>query len=131
MPVRDWRAQWDAVRAAILARAAAERLPMAEVFPTFEIAPPATEDEVHAVERELGQPIPSSFRRVLRKFAARVDLEWEWPLAMPETLRGLSRGGCHWDLGELPALQRTHRQWIDGCFTARHWADSEKPPYLI
>lgn len=85
------------------------------------------------MEQTLGCAIPSSFRKVLLEYSARVRIEWALPEGVrpPETFRGVWSGECRWDLGSLPELHKTHRKWIDECFTGKQPPDWEKPPYLI
>jgi hypothetical protein len=85
------------------------------------------------MERTLGRAIPSSFRKVLLEYSARVCIEWALPDDMrpPEPFRDVWSGECRWDLKSLPELQNTHRKWIEGCFTGKQPPDWEKPSHLI
>jgi len=119
MPISAWRARWDALRRACEYRKATGRWAEgAGKPPRFEISPPATQREVAAIEKKLGCAIPSSFRKVLLEYSAKVCIEWALPdgTTMPEPFRQIWSGECRWDLATLPALQATHRDWIANCF---------------
>lgn len=134
MGMSRWRQQWAAIEESLLARGATGRWAKgASKPPRFEVDPPATEEEVSAIEGELGQKLPETMRRVLRGFAARVCIEWQLRDANrpPELFREIWAGECRWDLGSLPALQETHREWIEKCFTGKQPTDWTKSPYLI
>jgi hypothetical protein len=85
------------------------------------------------MERTLGCAIPSSFRKVLLEYSACARIEWTLPdgVRAPEPFREVWSGECRWDLRALPELHKTHRKWIDECFTGKQPPDWEKPPYLI
>ncbi len=130
----QWRQQWAMLQQALNARGATGRWAAgADKPPTFELDPPANEDEIRGIEVELGQAIPESMRHVLEQFASRVRIEWALPdeIRPPEVFREVWSGECRWDLRSLPALQATHREWIRTCFTGKQPPDWEKPPHLI
>ena len=119
MPTSAWRARWDALRRACEYRKATGRWAEgAGKPPRFEIAPPASERHVEAMEKKLGRPIPSSFRKVLLEYSAKVCIEWALPdgTTMPEPFRHIWSGECRWDLTTLSALETAHRDWIAECF---------------
>jgi hypothetical protein len=120
MGMLQWRQQWELLQRTLVARGATGRWAQgADKPPTFEIDPAATEDEVRTIEAELGQPLPPSLRRVIRQFSARVHIEWSLPEEVRplEVFREVWAGECRWDLKSMPALHRTHREWIEKCFT--------------
>jgi hypothetical protein len=134
MGISAWHSRWDALRKACEYRQATGRWAEgAGKPPRFEFAPPATEREVVAVEQTLGCAIPASFRKVLLEYSAHVCIEWALPdgVCPPDAFGGVWSGECRWDLRSLPELQKSHREWIDGCFTGKQPADWEKPQYLI
>lgn len=134
MAIEAWHSRWDALRSACEYRNASGRWAEgANKPPRFEIDPPATEREVVAVEEMLGCAIPTSFRKVLLEYSSRVCIEWALPedVRPPETFRHVQAGECRWDLKALPELQKTHRDWIEHCFTGKQRPDWEKSPRHI
>ena len=134
MAMSQWRRKWDSIQQILVARGATGR--WAEGIgkpPRFEVHPPASEDEVLAVESILGQQMPQSMRRVLLEFSARVCIEWALPkdIQQPESFRQVWAGECRWDLKSLPALHQEYKRWIDICFTGKPTADWDKPPEAI
>ncbi len=83
------------------------------------VSAPATEDEVQAVESELGLRIPGSFRKVLLLFSARVEVTWFLPsdVRPPEPLHGIFSGDCGWNLSELPQIEESRRSWVKAVFS--------------
>jgi hypothetical protein len=137
MGIPRWRQQWELIRRTLIGRGATGRWRDGDDKPpTFEVDPPATEDEVRAVETELGQPVPQSLRRVIRQFSARVLIEWSLPeeVRPPDVFRQIWAGECRWDLKSFPALHKTHRDWIEHCFTAKstpRWPDKDSDKRAI
>ena len=84
-----------------------------------EIAPPATELEILAVEARLGMRIPTAFRTVLGQFSAEVSVRWQLPTdeRPPEPLLGIFSGGCDWSLSDLPLFESQRRSWVDEVFS--------------
>ena len=84
MPMSEWKRQWATIQNALVKVGATGRWATgADKPPRFEVAPPASENEVREVESELGIEIPHSLRRVLREFSSCVCIEW----ALPKTVR--------------------------------------------
>jgi len=108
-----WQTRWEA------ALTACERLGGAAR--PLEIAPPATEDEVIAIERALGYPLPASFRTILTAFSKRVSFAWflPRPFPLPHPLRGIFCGQCQWDIARLLALEEERQGWITQVFPNR------------
>ena len=81
-------------------------------------APPATESDVRAVERELGNPIPASFRRVLTEVSGHVEFRWYAPdgLSFPMPFKSNFCGNLHWSLDLLRDFETGRKGWIDVCF---------------
>jgi cell wall assembly regulator SMI1 len=137
MGMHSWKSQWSALERLLKAAGATGRWEAGlEKPPRFEVDEPATEKEIQKIESELGTRIPESFRQVLREFSARVCIEWALPQAVqpPERFREIFAGECRWDLNALPSLQKTHREWIKKCFTARStpdWPDKESDTTMI
>ncbi len=79
---------------------------------------PATTEQVEAVETELGQPLPTSFKEVLINFSARVELRWSLPddLYPPDPFSGIFRGELNWDLAWLIDLEKNRQGWIKHVF---------------
>jgi hypothetical protein len=83
------------------------------------IAPPASEEEVAAVEAELGMAVPASFRKVLTEFSACVDLRWELPdpTGLPEELRRIGSGLLWWSVQAIAQMYDDYRGWVDEVFS--------------
>ncbi len=109
-----WQARWET------ALTACERL--GGTAHPLEIAPPAHEEEVIAVERALGYPLPVSFRTILISFSKRVSFAWflPSPFALPDPLRGIFCGQCHWDIAQLLAFEQDRKGWISQVFPNRN-----------
>jgi cell wall assembly regulator SMI1 len=123
MGTADWNSRWTALwRACEYRNAGGRWAEGAGKPPRFEIAPPATEREVAAVESTLGVPIPRSLRNVLLEYSGSVRIEWALPdgTTMPEPFREIWSGELRWDLNTLPKLQETHRGWVTQCFVDRN-----------
>ena len=95
MPYQTWIDRWNlAIRAAVARGATSTRL---------EIAPPASEGQVVAIESTIGIRLPHEFRATLLNFSRRVSFFWflrdgDSP---PGPLRGIFCGGCNWDIDRI------------------------------
>jgi hypothetical protein len=119
MSFSDWPVRWNALQQACKSRNATGRWAKGiGQPPRFEIAPPATERQIEALEAKLGCPIPSSFRKILMQYSSALCIEWALPkgTVRPEVLRPIWAGECRWDLSSLIKLQDTYRKWL-GIFT--------------
>jgi hypothetical protein len=81
------------------------------------LGPPASEEAVTAVERELGVSLPVAFRRVLTEFASTVRFHWHagepnFPAPFDDIFSGELSIGLH----EMVALEHSRRDWIEACF---------------
>jgi hypothetical protein len=122
MPIADWSKRWRALERSLNGRNASRRWLLNEEDrdnPCFEIAQPATEAEIAAVETELGTGLPASFRNILKMFSANVRVDWWLPEAScpPEPFDLIFSGECRWNLSELPSVMNTYREWIGRCFS--------------
>lgn len=118
MAIADWDARWKALRAACRYRKATGRWVEGRAHPPrFEINPPATADQVAAVEETIGRPLPLSFRRVLVEYSSAVCIEWEMPkeerATIPDVFRGIWAGECRWDLIAITSLNATYQEWLE------------------
>jgi SMI1 / KNR4 family (SUKH-1) len=118
MPFTAWPQRWDALRKACEHRHATGRWAKgADQPPRFEIAPPAVEADIAAVEQEFGCPLPGSLRHVLTKYSAAVCIEWALPKSqhslLPKVFREIFAGECRWSLDSLPKLHANYQQWLE------------------
>jgi hypothetical protein len=120
MAIQDWPGRWEALKVACGERRATGRWAKGQAHPaTFDIAPPAKELDIFAVENQIGFRFPESFRNVLLKYSAAVRIEWELPekIDLPGEFRDIFAGECRWNLVDLPSLQAEHCNWITKCFS--------------
>lgn len=113
-----WPSHWELILHACAVRGATGRWGEGEHLPLrIEVALPATESQVTAIERRLGCSIPTSLRRVFLEFSAAVTLGWQLPdseiKGIPAPLKGIFAGECRWNLTALPELQTTYRGWLE------------------
>lgn len=106
----NWQYRWESALAACQRLGGDAR--------SLEIAPPASERDVLAVEQALGYRLPLSFRTVLTSFAQRLSFAWFLPrqFQLPPSLRGIFSGQCHWDLAQLLACEHDRRGWVRQVF---------------
>jgi hypothetical protein len=96
--------------------------------------PPANEEEIIIIEKEMGCSIPSSFRNVLKQYSRKVDVCWMFPVDDEEyktiydhRFRYFSWGILYWSLEELPTLQKKFQEWLINCYNdpndsyGKHW----------
>jgi len=110
MPLDDLVRTWERLRDALVARGAEVQ--------ALDIAPPAPEVDVVAVEKTLGSPMPAEFRGVITTFSAHAHFWWggiaDKALAMSGALRELGAfGELQWDLGNLVRLEQARRSWAE------------------
>ncbi len=82
------------------------------------VAPPVSIGQVEAIEQQLGQRLPSSFRTVLTTFSAHVEVTWFLPndLEVPDLFRGVFSGDCRLDINRLIELEDGRHGWVEHCF---------------
>jgi hypothetical protein len=82
------------------------------------ISEPATENEIQAVEAELGIRLPEGFRSVLLNFAAKVSFSWFLPDTPepPSEMEGIFCGDCTWDLAKFGEIDKERQGWIREVF---------------
>ena len=104
-----WVTRWKA------AMAACER--KGGDSPPLIVEPPADEKEIRAVERRLGFPIPSSFRKVLETFARRVECYWYLTdgVRPPGSLKYATSCQCGWSLEWLVEFEEGRKGWVESC----------------
>jgi hypothetical protein len=84
------------------------------------IGPPAKPDEVAAVERSSGMPMPITVRRL---FLTARSVEAVWLFADsddgPPPFRGIFAGECVWSLDRMPDEIDDYRRWVSEVFPDR------------
>ena len=67
------------------------------------VEPPATLEDVLALEQRLGVSLPAALRDVLLTFSRNVDFCWFLPddYQLSEEFSGIFSGGCNWSLESL------------------------------
>lgn len=80
--------------------------------------PAASEDEIVAVEQELGFRLPESLRLVLSKISKQVDFCWFAPeeTEFPDPFHDCFTGTLSWSLNGLVGEEKSRQGWIDSCF---------------
>ncbi|MGY6501914.1 MAG: SMI1/KNR4 family protein [Acidimicrobiales bacterium] len=81
-----------------------------------EVAPPATHEQVDAVESALGVVLPESFRSALTTLSAAVSWSWWASGPFPEPFDDIFSGNLHWSIDTLVARDEQRRQWIETVF---------------
>jgi hypothetical protein len=81
------------------------------------VGSPASAEEVAAIERSSGLPMPESVRRL---FLAVRSVEAVWHFAddvePPGEFRGIFAGDCSWSLDRVPAEIEDYREWVSVAF---------------
>ena len=108
-----WTPRWEAALEAARRLGGEDRAAPGFNQPGLEIAPPASEADVHQVEQQLGVSLPSSLRLVLCRFSAHVRFVWARPHESPDHPHW---GYCEWDLGDLKRVRTEWLKWIDVVF---------------
>lgn len=80
------------------------------------IQPPAPEEEVVEVERQIGGRLPVTLREVLLGHSRGVQMYWFLDEAARPPRPELTSGLCEWSLDTLEPLDRNRRKWIEACF---------------
>jgi cell wall assembly regulator SMI1 len=82
------------------------------------IEPPATKDEVDAVEAELGFELPGTFRRTLEDLSRSVSWSWTAPgeVLFPEPFRQVWSGHLEWSLASLVECHHGYMTWVEQVF---------------
>ena len=77
------------------------------------VGPPAGEEEVLHIERDLGMSLPADFRRVLQEFSAEVEVAWFLPedASPPPPFQDIFCGDCHWNLKQLVEMGLPAREY--------------------
>lgn len=89
-----------------------------EVSDDIYIDRPATEDEILAVEKELGVRLPESFRETMLNFSKKVEFNWNLPdtIDLPHELREIFGCDFNWSLKDIYDIESTRKSWVDECF---------------
>lgn len=84
------------------------------------VEPPASEEDVAEIEKQMGRKIPSTFRRVLREYSRKLGVCWMFPEDDEEyreicdgLFRSFAWGILAWSLESLPDLQKDLKKWND------------------
>lgn len=82
---------------------------------------PATPQEIAGVERQIGSPLPASFRRVLTEVSRHVEFRWFAPSGhrFPEPFRENFCGDLHWSIDLLPTFEKGRQGWVEEVFGNR------------
>ncbi|WNR42930.1 SMI1/KNR4 family protein [Paenibacillus roseipurpureus] len=82
------------------------------------IEEPATEIQVSEVERTLGVPLPTSFRKTLLEFSSNFSFRWFLPddFKLPEKFRGIFCGTPHWGIKLIQEFDDDRKGWIENVF---------------
>ncbi len=82
------------------------------------VANPASEQQIFAIESELGTHLPANFRNVLQNFSAHVEMTWQLTREtdIPPLLRGIFRGDCRWDVSRIIDLEKERLDWVKNCY---------------
>ncbi|MHC4402971.1 MAG: SUMF1/EgtB/PvdO family nonheme iron enzyme [Planctomycetota bacterium] len=126
MQWENWYDYWRAALAACEGQPGKQPREVAgKPLPRLRVDPPATAEEVDAVEQELGIELPAAFREVVLKFSKCVDVAWQLSgeVEPPDPFRLVSSGGCGWDLSRLAEIDGRRREMIAAAF------DDPSDPY--
>jgi hypothetical protein len=82
------------------------------------VEPPASADQVDAIEDRLGLKVPTSLRRVLTAVASRVEFAWFAPSghSFPDPFGEVFSGSLSWSLDGLPDLMTAVHGWVEEVF---------------
>lgn len=85
------------------------------------VEPPATLDDVLALEQRLGASLPAALRDVLLTFSRRVEFCWFLPeeYQLSEKLSEIFSGCCNWSLESLARCHEGQQGWIREVFPDR------------
>ena len=90
----------------------------AEVQP-LRVLPPAKEEVLAMIERQVGLPIPESYRMILARYSACVDFRWQLPdrTELPHEVRQIFAGGLYWDDKQIVQTYEGYQGWLTNCFS--------------
>ncbi len=79
---------------------------------------PSTENELIAIENELGQQIPNEFRKILLTLSGHCEFSWFLPdeFELPEGLDEIFSGALHWGTKFLTYFNQNKDAWIKEVF---------------
>lgn len=82
------------------------------------IDPPASEEEVCRVEKELGVSIPPELRRMMLLVSSHLEFKWFLPdsFELPQELRQIFCGEIHWGLDLTANFLEGYQGWIKEVF---------------
>lgn len=81
------------------------------------VAAPASAGQVRDVEASLGIKLPDALARVFTEFSAKVHAEGRLDEnALLTDFEDIDAGELHWDLEELPELERSRTAWVNASF---------------
>lgn len=117
-PWSRWQEWWRAAVPACSAKS--QRCKANSLAPT--VAPPASTNELAAVEEKLGHALPLVFRNVLLLFSKSVRFAWYCDpydcqiLGPPQPVSSVLAGGCRWDLSALAELDGDRERYARTVF---------------
>lgn len=79
----------------------------------------ASLEQIQEIEQQLGQSLPSSFRKVLQEFASHFSMRWFLPenIDIPEEFTDVFGGTPNWNLKLLPEFEEDRKEWIETVFS--------------
>lgn len=80
--------------------------------------PPATENKIQQVEKDLGVCIPDELRRAMLEVTAHLEFKWFLPdsFELPQALRDIFCGEIHWGLDLTANFIEGYQRWIKEVF---------------
>jgi cell wall assembly regulator SMI1 len=83
------------------------------------VDPPASEDEIQQIERELGITIPSELRNTMLQVSSHLEFKWflNDDFELPQELRAIFCGEIHWGLDLTANLIGEYKGWISSVFS--------------
>ncbi|HEX3044605.1 MAG TPA: SMI1/KNR4 family protein [Bacillota bacterium] len=120
MSIDLWNKRWQALEIACKKNGATDRWDKGKRNPMrMLIGPPADEQSILQMERKLSRELPRSFRNVIGKYSADVDIAWQLRASsarLPKEFDGIFSGEVRWSLLSLPDLFKHYNEWITVCF---------------
>jgi len=79
---------------------------------------PSTEDELIAIEKDLGHQIPDEFRKILLTISGHCDLSWFLPddFELPDALDEIFSGNLEWGTKFIIDFHKRKEAWIKEVF---------------
>lgn len=115
IPLQEWADRWRAALAA--SQAHGQHDDSAWGAGRVLIGPPASPDEIAAVERSCHLPLPEDLRRL---FVAARSVEAVWHFAddvePPHQFRQIFAGDCTWSLDRVAAEVEDYLEWVSVAF---------------